>query len=33
VNAAGCTIRGELEPVTRDVLAAVRAAIADAPPR
>jgi len=33
VNAAGCTVKGELDQVTRDVLAAVRAAIADAPTR
>jgi phosphoesterase RecJ-like protein len=31
VNAAGCTIKGRLDAVTTEVLAAVRAAIADAP--
>ena len=33
VNAAGATVKGSLDGVTADVLAAVKAAIADAPPR
>ncbi|MEX2145925.1 MAG: bifunctional oligoribonuclease/PAP phosphatase NrnA [Candidatus Rokuibacteriota bacterium] len=33
VNAAGCTIKGGLDGVLSDVLAAARAAIAEAPPR
>jgi phosphoesterase RecJ-like protein len=32
-NAAGCTIEGSLSDVTRDVLAAVRAAVSAPPPR